>query len=36
MLLFQQVIMENYTPLFYVDVITHPCPDPYAGLAKPC
>ena len=23
-------------PLFYVDVITYPCPNPYAGLTNLC
>ena len=25
--------MNDYTPLFYLDVITYPCSTPYAGLA---
>ena len=28
--------MSNYTPLFYMDVITYPRPDPDAGLANIC
>ena len=28
--------MSNYTPLFYVDVNTYPCPYPNAGLANLC
>ena len=27
--------MSNYIPLFYVDVITYPCPNPEVGLANP-
>ena len=26
--------MNDYTPLFYLDVITYPCSTPYAGLAN--
>ena len=25
--------MSNYIPVFYLDVITYPCPNPDAGLA---
>ena len=28
--------VNNYIQLFKVDVITHPCPDPEAGLANLC
>ena len=28
--------MINHIPLFYVDVIIHPCPSPNAGLANLC
>ena len=26
--------MSNYIPLFYMDVLTYPCPNPNAGLAN--
>ena len=28
--------MANHNPLFYMDVINCPCPDPDAGLANLC
>ena len=24
--------VSNYNPLFYMDIITYPCPDPDAGF----
>ena len=27
---------SNYIPLFYMNVMAYPCPNPDAGLAKLC